>query len=105
MLLTLTSLLNKESQHTLIVSSNGMLVKTKWESRLTMKSPGSWSAISLANSNYFFAVYILVVIDSRRGTRNLARLYVGVLIADIIGLKVDNYQPTVCGLYKDHEES
>ena len=70
-----------------------------------MKSPGSWSAISLANSNYFFAVYILVVIGSRRGTRNLARLYVGVLIADIIGLKVDNYQPTVCGLYKDHEES
>ena len=64
-----------------------MLVKTNWKSRLTMKNPGSWSAISVANSNYFFAVYILVVIDSRRGTRNLARLYVGVLIADIIGLK------------------
>ena len=61
MLLTLASLLNKESQHTLIVSSNGMLVKT---SRLAMKSPASWSAIFLANSKLFFIVYILVVVGS-----------------------------------------
>ena len=64
-----------------------MLIKRDSTSRLVMKSPGSWSAISLANSKLFFTVYILVVIGSRRGTRNLARLYVGVLIADIMGLK------------------
>ena len=87
MLLTLALLLNKESQHTIIVSSNGMLVKRDSTSRLAMKSPGSWSAISLENSKLFFTVYILAVIGSRRGTKNLARLYVGVLIADIIGLK------------------
>ena len=54
-----------------------------------MESPGTWSAISLANSKLFFTVDILVVIGSRRGTRNLARLYVGVLIlgAEILGLK------------------
>ena len=46
-LLTLASLLNKESQHTLLVSSNGMLVKRDFISRLTMKSLGCWSAISL----------------------------------------------------------
>ena len=64
-----------------------MLVKRYSTSGLAMKSPGSWSAISLANSKLFFTGYILVVIASRRGTRNLARLYVSVLIADIIGLK------------------
>ena len=64
-----------------------MLVKRDSASRLAMKSPGCQSAISLANSKLFYTVYILVVISSRRGTRNLARLYVGVLIADIIGLK------------------
>ena len=64
-----------------------MLVRRDSTFRLAMKSPGSWSAISLANSKLFFTVYILVVISSRRGTRNLDRLYVGVLIADIIGLK------------------
>ena len=79
--------LNKESQHTLVVSSNGMLVKRDSTSRMAMKSPGSWSAISLANSKLFFTVYIWVVIGCRRGTRNFARLFVGILIADIIGLK------------------
>ena len=87
MLLTLALLLNKESQHTLIVSSNGMLVKRDSTPRLAMKRSEFWSAISLENSKLFFTVYILVVIDSRRGTRNLASLYVGVLIADVIGLK------------------
>ena len=54
-----------------------------------MESPETLSAISLANSKLFFTVDILVVIGSRRGTRNLARLYVGVLIlgAEILGLK------------------
>ena len=87
MLFTLALLQNKESQNTLAVSSNGMLVKRDSTSRLAMKSPGSWSAISLENSKLFFTVYIMVVIDSRRGTGNLARLYIGVLIADVIGLK------------------
>ena len=48
-----------------------------------MKSPGSWPA----NLKRFFTLFKLVVISSRRGTRNLAILYVGVLIADIIDLK------------------
>ena len=87
MLLTLASLLNKESQHTLIVSSNGMLVKRDSTSRPFMKCPGPRPAISLANSKMLFTVYILVVIGCRRETSNLARLYVDVLIADIIGLK------------------
>ena len=65
-----------------------MLVKKDSTSRLAMESPGSWSGISLENSKLFFIVYILPVIGSRRGTRNVASLYVGVLIADIIGLKV-----------------
>ena len=64
-----------------------MLVKRDSTSRLAMKTLGSWSAISLENLELFFIVYILVVIGSRRGTRNVASLYVGVLIADIIGLK------------------
>ena len=80
-------MLNKESQHTLVVSSNGMLVKRDLTSMLVMRSPRSWSEISLASSKLFFTVYILVVIGYRRGNRNLARLYVGVLIPDIIGLK------------------
>ena len=52
-----------------------------------MKRPGTWSAIYWANSKLFFTVYTLVVIGSRRGTRNLAILYIGVLIVDVIGLK------------------
>ena len=64
-----------------------MLVKRDSTSKLAMKSPGSWSAIYLANLKLFFTVCILVVIGSRRKTRNLARLYVGVSIADVIGLK------------------
>ena len=79
--------LSKESQHTLVVSSNGMLVKRDLTSRLAMKSTGSWLAISLANSKLFLTVYILVVIGSRRGTSNLGSLYVCVLVADITGLK------------------
>ena len=52
-----------------------------------MTSPGSWSTFSLANSKPFFTVYILAVMGYRRGTKNLARLNVSVLIADKIGLK------------------
>ena len=87
MLLTLASLLNKESEDTFKVSSNGMLVKRDSTSRLAMKS--SWVLISNFFSKFktVFSVYILVVIGPSSGTRNLARLYVGVLIADIIGLK------------------
>ena len=74
--------------HTLSIHfCNNFFVKRESTSKLTMKSPGSWSAISLANSKLFLTAYILVVIGSRRGTRNLATLYVGVLIAEITGLK------------------
>ena len=64
-----------------------MLVKRDLPSRLNKKNPASWSTISLANSKLLFTVYILVVIGSKRGTRNLARLCVGVLITNIIDLK------------------
>ena len=63
-----------------------MLVKRDSASRLALKIPGSWSKISLANLKLCFSVYLLVVIHSRRGNRNLARLYVGLLIADIIDI-------------------
>ena len=87
MLLTLKPLLNRELQHIFVVCSNGMLVKKDSNSRQAMTSPGSLSAISLANSILSFTVNILVAIDSWNGTRNLSRLYVGVLISDIISLK------------------
>ena len=45
------------------------------------------SAIYLENSKLYFTVYIFVVIGFRKGTRNLSRLYVGVLITNIMGLK------------------
>ena len=69
-----------------------------------MKSRGSWSAVFLANCKLFFTVYIFVVIGSRGRNRNLARLYVGILISQIIGLKGGQLSPTVCGFYKDHKE-
>ena len=53
MLLTLASLVNKELQQKFIVSSNGMLLKGDSTSRLAIKSIGSWSAISFANSKLF----------------------------------------------------
>lgn len=87
MLLTLSLLLNKEWQHTLIVSSNGILIKSDLTPRLATRSSSSYSAISLANLTLFFTVYTFVVIDTGRGATILARLYVGVLIADITGLK------------------
>ena len=70
-----------------MVSSNGTLVKKDSTSRLAIKIPGSWQAISLANSKLFLAVHVLVVIGSRSRTKNSARLYASVLTADIIGLK------------------
>ena len=88
MSLTLASLLNKESEHTLIVFyGQRMLVKRESTSRLAMKNHESWSVISLANSKLYFTVYIMVVIDSGRGTRSLPRLHVVVLIAYIMSLK------------------
>ena len=87
MLLTLASSLNKESQDTPIIFSNGMLVKRNSTSRLVMERPGSWSAFLFANLKLFFTVYTLALISSKRETRNLARLCVGLLTADMVGLK------------------
>ena len=93
MLLTLPLLLIKESQHTLIASSNGMLVKRDSTSRLAMKT---WKVLGLGekylwqNQSYFLQyIYIGIGINllHRRVTGSLARLYAGVLIVDIIGLK------------------
>ena len=74
-----------------------MLLKRGSTSRLVIESPGSWSAIYLANLKLFFTVYILVAIGSRKGTKNLGRLYVDVLTADRISLKdeVINFTKTV----------
>ena len=68
-----------------------------------MKSPGSWPAISLANLKQVFTLFKSVVISSRTGTKNLAILYVGVLIAGTIDLKSGRLS-TNCELYKDHKE-
>ena len=89
MLLTLASWLSKESRHTLTVSSYGVLIKKGSRSRLTMESPGTWSGISFANSKLFFTVNIFLVIGSKRGIRNLVRLYVGVSVlgAEILRLQ------------------
>ena len=60
MLLTLASLVNKELPQKFIVSSNGMLLKGDSTSRLAIKSIGSWSAISFANSKLFvWGTYVL----------------------------------------------
>ena len=64
-----------------------MLVKRDSTSRLVMERPGSWSAIPFANSKLFFTVYKLALISSKRETRNLARLCVGLWTADMVDLK------------------
>ena len=66
MLLTLASLVNKELQQKFIVSSNGMLLKGDSTSRLAIKSIGSWSAISFANSKLFvWGTYVLSFVWGR----------------------------------------
>ena len=75
------------SQQMYIVSSKGMLVKSDWMSNEAIKSEESWSLISLQKENESLAVYSLTVKFLRIGTKNFARLYFAVRVADKIGRK------------------
>ena len=64
-----------------------MLVKSDWMSNEAINNVESWSLISLQNENESRNVYSLTVKSLRIGTKNFARLYVAVPIADKIGRK------------------
>ena len=64
-----------------------MFVKRDSTSKLAMNNPESCSITSLASSKLFLIVNLLVVIGSKIGTKCLAILEVGVLIAEQNGLK------------------
>ena len=55
--------------------------------KLPMKLLESCSTISVAKLNECLTIYLLVVNDSKIGTKNFASLYVDVFKADKIGLK------------------
>ena len=78
---------NKFSSHRSIVSCKGMLVKSDSISNLAIASSKSKLWSSSANVKESLIVYSLVVRGSSIGTKNFASLYVGVLMADKIGLK------------------
>ena len=69
-----------------LVFSSGMLVKTESTSWLLLKKLESCFAISSAKANECITVYLLLVRNSIIDTGNIANLWVGVLIADKIGL-------------------
>ena len=71
----------------ILVSCKSTLVKRDSTFKLTMNNPESCSITSLANSKLFLIVNLLVVIVSKIGTKCLAILYDGVLIADKMGRK------------------
>ena len=70
----------------LIVSSKGMFVNNDSTSRPAIYRLWSWLTTSLAKSKKFFTVNSLVVSGDKIGFRYLANKYVGVFIADKIGL-------------------
>ena len=63
-------------------SLRAILVKNESMSKLPMKLLESWSKIPVAKLNKSLMVYLLVVNDSKIGTKNLASLYVDVCKAD-----------------------
>ena len=69
-----------------MVLSTGMLVKSESIYSLPMKLVESWSIISVAKLKKSFTVYLLVINDSKIGTRYFESLYVGACKADKIGL-------------------
>ena len=75
-----------------MVSSNEMLVKRLSTSKLTMIQLASKLTTSSANENKSWTVNSLTVKDDKIGTKNFARLYVGVSIADKLAERTDNYQ-------------
>ena len=87
----------------LMVPSRGMLVKSGLMSKLPVKLLESCSKISVAKLNESLTVYLLVVNDSKRGSKNVASLYLGVCKADKIGLK--GGKPSIhflCSLQQPH---
>ena len=64
-----------------------MLVKSDSTSKLAITSLESKLSSSSANVKKSLILYSLVVRSSSIGTNNFASLYVGVLMADRIGLK------------------
>ena len=71
-----------------------MLVKNGSTSKLPVVNVGSCSHISSENWNESLTVYSFLVKGFNMGTKNLARLYVGVCKADKIGL--NEGQPSTC---------
>ena len=80
-----------------MVSYNGMLVKRLSTSKLVMIQLESKLATSSANENESWTVKSLTVKGDKIGTKNFARLYVGVPIADKMGQKEG--QLSLMGLY------
>ena len=70
-----------------MVSLNGVLLKRESLSKIPVKLLESCSAISVAKLNESLTQYLLVVNDSKIGTKYFASLYVGVCKADKIGVK------------------
>ena len=70
-----------------VVSFNGMLVKRLSRSKLAMIQFVSKLTISSANENDSWTVNSLTVKGGKIGTKNFARLNVGVSIADKMGQK------------------
>ena len=73
-----------------IVSSSGMFVNKESTSNEDIHTLQSLDRISSANANVSFTVNSSLVSGSIILTRNLASLYVGVLIADRIGRNFGN---------------
>ena len=70
-----------------MVSSNGMLVKRVSTSKLAKIQLASTLTTSSANENESWTVNSLTVKGDKIGTKNFARLYVGVPIADKMSRK------------------
>ena len=80
-----------------MVSSRRMLVKSESISKFPMKLLESCSTISAAKLNESLTVYLLLVNDSKIGTKYFASLYVGVSKVDKYGMK--GGQPSTHLLY------
>ena len=63
-------------------SLRAILIKNESMSKLPMKLLESWSKIPMAKLNKSLMVYLLVVNDSKIGTKNLSSLCVDVCKAD-----------------------
>ena len=86
-----------------VVSSRGMLVNNEVMSRLAIKQSEFCCSISLAKSKESLPLYLLEVKSLVIGTRNLAILYMGVPMAEIIGRKAGHPSITFSGLLPDHK--